>query len=47
MHRKTGVGYENQCVVCEDNSIVCKYAGETGKTRGNDYVKEFDKKNAD
>ena len=48
--RKTGVGYEIQCVVCEDNNIVSKYAGESGRnlfTRGNDYVREIAKKVAD
>ena len=42
--RKTGVGYEIQCSVCNDNqNIVSKYAGESGRNlfkRGEDYVKD-------
>ena len=48
--RKTGVGNEIQCVVCENNNIVSKYAGESGRnlfTRGNEYVKEVEKKIAE
>ena len=48
--RKTGVGYEIQCTVCEENSIDSKYSGESGRnlyTRGNDYVREVAKKIAD
>ena len=48
--RKTGVGYNIQCVVCENSNIESKYAGETGRnlfTRGNEYVKEVEKKIAD
>ena len=50
MCRKTGVGYEIQCGICEDNNIVSKYAGETGRNlfnRGSEYVKEVAKKVAD
>ena len=48
--RKTGVGYEIECNVCENNNTISKYAGETGRnlyTRGNDYVREVAKKIAD
>ena len=42
--RKTGVGYEIQCSVCNDDlNIVSKYAGESGKNlfmRGEDYVRD-------
>lgn len=48
--RKTGVGYEIQCVLCEENNVVSKYAGESGRNlfnRGNEYVYEVKKKIAD
>ena len=48
--RKTGVGYEIECVSCENNNTISKYAGESARnlfTRGNDYVREVAKKIAD
>jgi hypothetical protein len=49
--RKTGLGYEITCNVCQsNNNIISKYAGETGKNlymRGTDYVRDVDKKLAD
>jgi hypothetical protein len=48
--RKTGLGYNIKCTVCEKNNVVCEYAGETGKNlymRGFNYVNEVAKKVAD
>ena len=45
--RKTGVGYEIQCVLCQENNVVSKYAGESGRNlfnRGNEYVYEVKKR---
>ena len=48
--RKTGLGYQITCSVCETNNTVSMYAGETGKNlfmRGCNYVSEVARKAAD
>ena len=42
--RRTGVGYQLDCVICENNNLVCRYSGETGKNlfmRGVNYVADL------
>ena len=46
MCRKTGLGYQIECMVCS-LQVESKYAGETGKNifqRGSQYVDDVDKK---
>ena len=41
------MGYQIDCNVCSDTSIISQYAGETGKNlfkRGTDYVQDVNKK---
>ena len=45
--RRTGVGYQIDCIVCENINIESIYAGETGKNlymRGCNYVADVEKK---
>ena len=47
MCRRTGVGYQIDCVLCGNNNIESLYAGETGKNlymRGCNYVADVEKK---
>ena len=47
--RKTGAGYQIDCIVCGEVAVTNKYAGETGKNlfnRGENHVNDVEKKRA-
>ena len=47
--RKTGAGYQIDCIVCGEETVTNKYAGETGKNlynRGENHVTDVEKKRA-
>ena len=48
--RRTGVGYEITCTLCELNNIVAQYGGESGRNlfqRGKEHVQDWERKQAD
>ena len=45
--RRTGLGYQIDCVVCGETGVVSRYSGETGKNmfmRGCNYVYDFERR---
>ena len=48
--RRTGVGYEITCLLCEIDNIIAKYSGESGRNlfmRGKEHVQDWQRKAAD
>ena len=48
--RKTGAGYEIICNLCNENNIISKYGGESGRNlfkRGEEHVKDVEKRSPD
>ena len=48
--RRTGVGYQIDCIVCGEQNINSQYAGESGRNmymRGLDYVRDVERKARD